>query len=356
MNIFKNAELCGEITDIEVCDGKFAAIGKTEADGIDLKGNAVFAGLVDIHCHGCMGYDTMDAVYLNEMSEYQAANGITSWYPTTMTMDYDSIKKVVSVPIDKIAGANILGFHLEGPYISPKYKGAQNGDFIRNPDIDEYNLFDNAKIVTIAPELDGAEEFIEKCGGVVSIGHTGADFDTAISAIDAGAKCLTHTFNAMPPLHHRHPGVIGAAIEKEIYVQVICDGIHIHKSVIKALYKIFGKKMILISDSMRATGMPDGEYELGGQQMIVKDGIARTADGAIAGSTSNLFACVRKAIEFGIPIADAFYMASGAPSKLMKLNKGKIKEGFDADFIAVDKDNKLLMTVIGGKIVHTTVF
>ena len=348
MIIFKNADINGVITDIEVDDGRFVRIGKTDKDGIDLGGNSVFPGLVDIHCHGCMGYDTMDGIYLNEMSEYQALNGVTSWFPTTMTMDYESIKRVVSIDINKIKGANVLGFHLEGPYIAPEFKGAQNGEFIRNPDMEEYRKWDNARLVTIAPELCGATEFIKECDGVVCIGHTGAEYETASAAIQAGANCLTHTFNAMPPLHHRNPGVIGAAIDNDAYVQVICDGIHIHKSVITALYRIFGKKMILISDSMRAAGMPDGEYELGGQQMTVENGIAKTPDGAIAGSTFNLFKCVRKAIEFGIAREDAFYMASTAPSELMGINKGKIKEGFDADFIVVDKDNNLLKTIIGG--------
>ena len=167
--------------------------------------------------------------------------------------------------------------------------------------------------------------------------------------MDAGAMCLTHTFNAMPPLHHRNPGPIGAAIEKNIYAQVICDGLHIHKSVIQMLYRTFGAdRMVLISDSMRATGMPDGEYEFGGQKITVTNKVARTEDGAIAGSTSTLFTCVKKAVEFGIPMPDAFKMASETPAKLMKLNKGRIAAGFDADIITVSKNLDLTRVFING--------
>lgn len=352
MSIFKNANLYGELVDIEVENGKIEYIGKSDKDGIDLGGNDVFAGLVDIHSHGCVGYDTMDGKYLNEMSVYEARSGITSWYPTTVTMDEQTIKRAVNVVIGKTDGANILGFHLEGPYVSKKYKGAQNEDFIRKPDIEEFKRFENIKVVTIAPEMPGAMEFIKKCGARVSIGHTEADYDTAIKAIEAGATCLTHTFNAMPPLHHREPGVIGAAVEKNIYVEVISDGLHLHPSVVKMLYKIFGKdRMILISDSMRGTGMPDGEYDLGGQMMSVKSGVARTPDGSIAGSTTNLFGCVKRAIEFGIPRADAYYMASATPSEYMGVDKGIIETGRDADFIVVDKDDNLIMTVVGGNVI-----
>ncbi len=353
MTTFKSLKLHGESVDIEVENGKITFIGQSEKDGRDMGGCDVFPGLVDIHSHGCIGYDTMDGEYLNEMSVYEAKNGITSWYPTTVTMDDASLKRAVNVPIGKTDGANILGFHLEGPYIAPKYKGAQNIDFIRDPDIDEFCGYENIKMVTIAPELRGSMDFIKNCDAVVSIGHTEADFDTAVAAIDAGAKCLTHTFNAMPPIHHREPSVIGAAIDKNIYVQAISDGTHLHPAIVKMLYKLFGReRMVLISDSMRATGMPDGEYDLGGQMMKVTDGVARTPEGAIAGSTSNLFTCVKRAIEFGIPREDAFYMASATPSKLMGVDKGELYVGADADFIVVDSDNNLKMTVVGGRIIE----
>ncbi len=348
--IYKNAKVFGTLTDIEVKGGKFYTIGKCAEDGIDLHGNKVYPGLVDIHTHGCIGYDTMDAVYLNEMSCHQAKSGVTSWYPTTMTMPFDSLKRVTDIDITQIKGANVLGFHMEGPYISPKYKGAQNEDYIKKPDIEEFSKYKNAKLVTIAPEIEGSMEFIKNCDAVVCIGHTDADYDTAIEAIENGAICLTHTFNAMPPLNHRQPSVIGAAIKKNIYVQLICDGLHIHESVVTALYRIFGPdRVVLISDSLSATGMNDGEYELGGQKVTVKNRVARVPSGAIAGSTSTLMDCVKKAIEFNIPEEDAFKMASATPSELMGINKGKIKVGYDADFIVIDDNYNVIKTVIGGK-------
>lgn len=350
-DFYKNAYIDGVKTDIKTENGKITGIGRYDEDGTDLGGCCVYPGLVDIHSHGCIGYDTMDGKYLTEMSRFLAENGTTSWLPTTMTMDIETIRNVTNIELPETDGANVLGFHMEGPYISPKHKGAQNEEYVKSPDLEEFNSLKNIKIVTVAPEENGGIEFIKNCGCIVSIGHTDADYDCAAEAIDSGASCLTHTFNAMPPLLHRNPGVIGAAIEKDIYAQVICDGIHIHKSVIKMLYKTFGAdKMILISDSMRATGLSDGMYEFGGQEISVIDSVARTSDGAIAGSTSTLMQCVRKAIEFGIPEKDAFKMASETPAKLLGIKKGRIEMGYDADFIAVDKDFNVRMCVIGGKI------
>lgn len=349
--VFKNCVLDGEITDITVKDGVIAAVGKSEAEGIDVGGLDVYPGLVDIHCHGVIGFDTMDGDKLEEMSEFLLGCGTTSWLPTTMSMDFDSIKKATdSKEIKK--GANVLGFHMEGPYISKKYKGAMNEEYIKNPDMDEFKKFNNMAMVTIAPELPGSMEFIKNCDAVVTLGHTDCSYHEAIEAIENGARCLTHTFNAMPPLHHREPGLIGAAIDKNIYVQVISDGIHLHPAVVRMLYKLFGKeRMILISDAMIATGLEDGEYEFGGQIMIVKDKIARTQTGALAGSTVTLMDCVKRAIEFGIPKEDAIYMATSTPSNLMKVKKGHIKPGYDADFIVLDKDMEIRMTVLKGEVV-----
>lgn len=352
--IFKNCLINGAVTDIKTEGGRITELGRFVGDGVDLRGKKVFPGLIDIHTHGCIGFDTMDGNGLCEMSDYLAKNGVTSWLPTTMTMDIEAIKSIVNIDLPKEIGAQVLGFHMEGPYISKKYKGAQNERFIKTPDSEEFNELKNIRIVTIAPEIEGSMEFIKNCGAVVSLGHTEADYECTTEAISCGAKCLTHTFNAMPPLHHRNPGPIGAAIDGGIYVQVICDGLHIHKSVIKMLYRTFGaKRMILISDSMRAAGLADGAYEFGGQMISVKASVARTPDGAIAGSTSTLMQCVKKAIEFGIPEAEAFKMASEAPAKLLGIKKGKLEQGYDADFIAVDDNYNVVMTVIEGKPYYT---
>ncbi len=348
--IYKNAKVNGLLVDIQVENGKIAAVGALDGDGIDLKGCKVYPGLFDIHSHGCIGYDTMDGNHLTEMSEFLAKNGTTSWLPTTMTVAMEDIEAVVNATLPTGRGANVVGFHAEGPYVSKKYKGAQNEDFICEPDIEAFGKLKNIKMVTLAPELSGAMAFIKNCGTVVSLGHTDAGYDCASEAIENGAACITHTFNAMAPLHHREPGAIGAAIDKNIYVQVISDGVHLHPAVVRMLYRLFGpERMILISDSMCATGISDGEYMFGGQEISVSNHIARTREGAIAGSTSTLFECVKQAIAFGIPERDAFRMASLSPATLLGVNKGKIEVGFDAEFIAVDDALNLTACVVRGE-------
>ncbi|MBQ2696024.1 MAG: N-acetylglucosamine-6-phosphate deacetylase [Clostridia bacterium] len=348
--IYKNAKVNGELVDIETENGTIVSVGKLSGSGIDMMGHKVYPGLFDIHAHGCVGCDTMDGDHLAKMSAYLAKNGTTSWLPTTMTVAMEDIEKVVSDTAFTGVGANVVGFHAEGPYVSQKYKGAQNEKFIRNPNFAEFSKLKNIKMVTLAPEKPGAMEFIKSCDCVVSLGHTDASYDCAKEAILSGAACITHTFNAMAPLHHREPGAIGAAIDTGIYVQVIADGVHMHPAMVRMLYKLFGpERMILISDSMCATGLSDGEYMFGGQPITVTDSVARTKEGAIAGSTSTLFTCVKKAIEFGIPEEDAFRMASLTPATLMGEKKGKIAVGYDAEFIAVDENLELTMCVVGGE-------
>ncbi len=352
--ILKNLNLNGVLSDITVENGKITAIAPASdaTTGESYDGMTVIPGLVDIHTHGCAGYDTMDA-HFEEISSYLAQNGTTSFLPTTMTMDYESIRRVTVANRD-VSGAQILGFHMEGPYIAEKYKGAQNGKFIKAPDLAEFRSLPDMKMVTIAPELETSMEFIKECGAVVSLGHTAADYDTCIKAIEAGAQCLTHTFNAMPGIHHRNPGPIGAAVQKNIHVQAITDGLHLHPSIVMLLYKAFGpERMVIISDSMRATGLCDGIYEFGGQPIEVKNSVARTMDGAIAGSTSTLFTCMKRAIEFGVPFADAVTMATRTPADLIgATNKGRIEVGADADLLILDEEMNLAHVMIGGNFIH----
>ncbi len=348
--VYKNVLLNGGITDITVENGKITSLCKTAENGIDMCKNEVFPGLIDIHIHGGLGMDvTYDNSALQKLCIYLAKNGITSWYPTIVTEDIGIIEKATKQKTD-FNGAQVLGFHTEGPYI--KKTGAMKAEYAKKPDLNEFKKFSNVKIVTVAPEVEGIENFIKNCGAKVSLGHTECDYETAKAAFGFGADCVTHAFNVMPPFLHREPSLLGAAITENAYVQAICDGIHLHKAAIIALYRIFGaEKMILISDAMAPMGTEgDSVYEMNGKRMTVKNGVAYTEDGRLYGSASNLLVGVKTAISFGIPKEDAFKMASYTPAKYMGLNKGEIKVGADADFIFVDKDLNLKQTVIKGKI------
>ena len=350
MKILKNVCLYGKITDIAVDNGKISKIGKCEGEGVDFGGAKIYPGLIDTHSHGCIGLDTMEGG-LAEMADFELEHGVTTWYPTTMTMSQEDIIAATHRDIDFGHGANIPGFHMEGPFINKKFKGAQNEAYILPPTMELFNKCKNIKTVTIAPEVEGSEEFIKNCPAVVSLGHTEADYDTAKRAFALGAKKLTHTYNVMPGIHHRAPGPIGAGSDTDgVYAELICDGKHVHPSAVKMLIKIFGEdRIVLISDSMRATGLGDGVYSFGGQPITVKDGTALTEDGKLAGSTSTLFDCVKVAISFGIPEEAAVKMASENPARLMGLNKGKIEVGYDADFIIVDESFNLIKAIARGE-------
>lgn len=349
--VYKNCLLAGEITDITVQGGKIAAIGKTAAAGRDMNGAKVRAGLFDIHAHGCLGFDTMEG-HLEEMGRALAARGITAWLPTTMTMPAEEIRKATAT-LPVCDGARVRGFHLEGPCLAESRKGAQNAAFLRSPEEEDFSAYHHVRLVTLAPELPGAVARIRslKAQGIaVALGHTDADYETALAAFRAGADCLTHTFNAMPPFSHRAPGPVGAAITANGYVQVISDGFHLHPTVVLALYRIFGPdRMILISDMMRATGLADGTFSFGGQEVRVKNGAALLADGTIAGSTTFLSDCVKRAVRFGIPEEDAYKMASETPARMLGIPAGRLLPGYDADFFFEDSDGELLLTVIDGK-------
>ena len=353
-----NAKVDEDICDIFVDGGvitKVLRAGECAPTGeiIDIGGKELYPGLFDIHCHGCLGFDTMDGYkdgHMAAMARHWAQNGTTSWLATTMTMDKESILKALSANTDIEDGCNIPGFHLEGPYINLKYKGAQNPEYVQKPSLEDLKEYKGAMMITVAPEVEGGIEFIKNCGISVALGHTDATYEQACEAFDAGADNVTHTFNAMPGLHHRNPSVVGAAIEKNAYVQAITDGTHLHKAVITMLYRTFGvERMIIISDEISAAGLSDGVYESGGLRVTVKDGVARIDNGSIAGSTTTLYNCVLKAIEFGIPKKDAFRMASRTPAELLKLKKGRIMEGYDAEFIVVNPDLSLEATIILNK-------
>lgn len=350
--LLNNASVWGNIKNLKIENGKITEISDVPFENAtDLKGKRVIPGLIDVHTHGCVGLDTMDAEF-EAMCDFYGKNGTTSWLPTTLTADEESLIKVTNTDTN-FKGANILGFHLEGPFINKKYKGAQNEAYIRNPSIEEFSKYKNVKMISLAPELEGSEEFIKEASKlcVVSIGHTDCDYETALKAINCGANCLTHTYNAMPPIHHRNPGPIGAGVEKRIYAQLITDGVHIAKPIVLATYKMFGAdRMIIISDSIRCAGLPDGEYDSGGLRVFKKGSEARLADGTIAGGNSTLWYCVKKASEMGIPFDDAVKMASETPAKMLGVNKGKFEVGYDADLLVIDDNLEIETVIIGGEI------
>ncbi|MBQ7386821.1 MAG: N-acetylglucosamine-6-phosphate deacetylase [Clostridia bacterium] len=355
MKIIRNVKLSGELCDIALENGKIIDIAPVSAKkypdvpGVDFGGNKIYPGLIDIHSHGAIGIDTMDA-RLDELAEFYLKSGTTTWYPTTLTMSTEDLLRATGASYEG-KGANIPGFHLEGPYINIKRAGAQNPKYILKPSLEHFMSLGNIKLVTIAPDVEGAMEFIEKCPAVVCIGHTDCSYDVAMEAFSAGAKCLTHTFNAMPSIHHRNPGPIPAGADADAYAQLITDGVHVHPSVIRMLVKLYGTdRVVIISDSLPATHLSDGDYISGGLAVTVKNGTATLADGTIAGSTTTLFECVKRAISFGIKEEDAVKMASENPARLMGLNKGKIEVGYDADFIIVDEKFNLVRAIARGEI------
>ena len=331
---------------------------------IDAEGKWVAPGLVDIHIHGYMGADTCDGDPdgIRKMSEGLAKNGVTSFCPTTMTVSVEEIEKAFNDAREVKAegakwGAKVVGVNCEGPFINASKKGAQAEEHIKRPDGDFIlKHADIIKVYTIAPEVDGGIECIEKVyndGRVVSsMGHTNATFDEANRGIAAGVRHTTHLFNAQTALMHRNPGVVGAALSDEkVSCELICDTFHVNPGLYKMVRKLKGDKLCLITDCMRAGGMPDGEYSLGGQP-VFKTGIqCLLADGTIAGSVLDLNKGVKNFYEYsGATLPEAFAAASLNPAKAIgEADKiGSLEEGKCADIIIVDTDFNVIKTIIGG--------
>ena len=346
-----------------------AAEAAVNEEVIDLQGAKVIPGLIDVHTHGNSGADFSDGDLegVRKMAAYLGKVGVTSFAPASMTLPYDVLDKAfksgLALHKEMPEGhSRLMGIQMEGPFFSMKKKGAQNGAYIRDPDFDAFEKLYNGcegliRIADVASELPGAVEFTEKASKLctVSIAHTDSGYEDAKAVIEAGCTHLTHLFNAMPPIHHRNPGVIGAASECEnVVAEVICDGQHVHPSSIRMAFKLFPGRICLISDSLRCCGMPDGKYELGGQDVFLKDGLARLEDGTIAGSASNLFQCMRNAIAFGIDEATAIIAATATPAKEIGQDDkiGSIARGKYADFVVCDEELNMQSVYIGGKIVE----
>ena len=372
---YKNARIFGSDFQFhtgafEVKDGLFGAVlpGEIPADAIDLKGATVIPGLIEVHSHGNSGADFSDGDYegLKAMARFYASCGVTSFAPASMTLPYEVLAKAFAtgkkLKEEAPEGcARIMGIQMEGPYFSYKKRGAQNPDYLKEPDFEGFKaLYEGCdglvRIVDIAPELPGAAEFVEKAKELctVSIAHTDSDYDHAKAAIDAGVTHLTHLYNAMPGINHRNPGVIPAAVEnKNVRAEIICDGLHIHPATVRMAFSMFGgARMIIVSDSGRCAGQPDGTtFELGGQMATLTDGVARLADGTIACSATNMYQCLLNCISWGIPEEDVIRActynpacALGAQDKVGSIETGKL-----ADFVICNADYSNRRVFIGGK-------
>ena len=361
--------------EIIINDGVFAEYADGADDVIDGEGCYAVPGLVDLHFHGCMGYDFCDGTKeaIEEIAKYEASIGVTAISPATMTLPVDELKDILKVAAEykkeaseksDAKAADLIGINMEGPFISPAKKGAQDERNIISCDAKVCQEFLDAseglvKFVGIAPETsDEAVSFVKQMKDKVhiSLAHTNADYDTAKAAFDAGANHAVHLYNAMPAFTHRAPGVVGAVSDSpHVNAELICDGVHIHPSVVRATFKMMGaERMILISDSMRATGMPDGQYTLGGLDVnVVGNRATLVSDGALAGSATNLMDCVRTAVKvMGIPLETAIACATMNPAKALGEyeNYGSVTPGKKANVVLLDKELNLKMVVKDGKI------
>ena len=358
-----NADFKLETLDMEIDKGKIIRVQKSidykEDDMvIDCEGYYISPGFVDIHTHGAAGFDCSDGYReaVEGVAEFLITKGVTSFCPTTMTMDKVDIIQAVRVIkgcMDKpCKGARVLGINMEGPFISPEKSGAQAKESITEPDYDYFReVYEasgkNIKIVDIAPEINGGSlirKFKRDC--VVSMAHTTVDYAGALEAMDKGASHITHLFNAMSGLSHREPGLVGAALDdSRVTCELICDGYHIHPAVLRTAFAMLKDRAVIISDSMRGSGMPDGEkYELGGQTVNVSKGKATLADGTIAGSVTNIHQEIKNLVSYGIPLEQAVKSATIIPAKVVGMEKeiGSIEVGKCADLVMLDKDLEIV--------------
>lgn len=367
--IIKNAEVYTEEgvfekRDIYICDGRFTDQAADADDGQVIDGEGCYAipGLTDIHFHGCVGRDFCDGTEeaIQAIADYEASVGVTTIVPATMTFSEEKLMSIARAAREhkNEKGAILCGINMEGPFIAMKKKGAQNGKYIHKPDIEMFDRLQKEsgglfKLVDLAPEVEGAMEFIEakKDEVVLSIAHTTADYETAKAAIDAGVHHMTHLYNAMNPISHREPGpVIAASDDERCEAELICDGVHIHPAVVRNTLKMFGPdRVIFISDTMMAAGLPDGLYELGGQPVTARGNRATLEDGTLAGSNTNLMECMKTAVkQMNVPLETAVRCAAVNSAKSVGIydQYGSITPGKTANAVLLDKNDLEVKQVI----------
>ena len=354
--------------DVKYENGVIIALGEDITDGestVECRDCLVLPGLVDVHMHGACGKDvcSTDESSLDRIAQYEFSRGVTLFCPAVMTFPPEKISSIVGC-ISRYASerrergrAQIPGIHLEGPFLNGKKCGAQKKEYIQLPDTDKIKKWQQEargmiKLITIAPELPGALDCIRTLGDSIhfSLGHTCADHTEAKAALDAGADHITHLFNAMTPFHHRDTGVVGAAADNEdCFVELICDGVHLSPTAVRTAFKIFGEdRIVLVSDSMEAAGMPDGEYFLGGQKVFKKGSSARLEDGTLAGSVTDLYECMINAVKMGIPLESAVRCATLNPCRSIGISEsfGSISPGKGAHFLILGKNDLSVKKVI----------
>jgi N-acetylglucosamine-6-phosphate deacetylase len=357
-------------------NGRIRALGfdgavKPKSDAtLDAGDMLLLPGFIDIHVHGGGGHEAMDAGQdtLAALSAFYARHGVTSFLATTWTETRErilaalhAIKGAMAGP--PLPGASLLGVHLEGPYLNVGKVGAQNPAYVRPAPRDEALEFLETgvvKLVALAPEIPGNGWLIDECrarGITVSAAHTGATYDDMLAAIARGVTQTTHTFNAMSALHHREPGVVGAALAcDELSCELIADNIHVHPGAMKALYNAKGAdRIILISDAIRATGMPDGEYPIDNRTLIKRQGSARLADGTLAGSVLTMETAVKNfAAATGADLEDIWQTSSLNAARALRIadRKGSLEPGRDADLVLLDDDFAVQKTIVGGRVVY----
>lgn len=363
--VFKDANiLCEGETISAVCYRKgIAAFPHHEA--FDARGCYVIPGLIDLHFHGCMGHDFCEGTHeaFHALCCYEASRGVTAVCPATMTFPEEKLSQVMTQAASFKPAPHesaLVGINMEGPFISHGKIGAQNPAYVQPCDASMIRRLQALsggliKLVDIAPEQEGALEFIREMHDEVriSVAHTCADYQQAHDAFAAGARHVTHLCNAMPPLLHRAPGPIAAAFDApQVSVELICDGVHIHPAMVRCMFGLFGdERVILVSDTMEATGLEDGSYELGGQQVLVQGREARLATGALAGSVSDLMTCLQRAVrDMHVPLESALKAATENPARALGLDNelGFIKAGYAADFVVLDKDLEIKQVFIRG--------